>query len=61
VRALGFRWFEALCPFKIEVVDLAENRLNDLMEEVVAIITSFCARLYGQRGCKKTEAVIKAL
>ncbi len=59
---LGFRWFETLSPFKIEVVNIAENRINDLMEDLVAIITSFCARLYGQRrGRKKTEAAIKAL
>jgi len=46
----------------IEVVNTAENRINDLMEDLVAIITSFCARLYGQqRGRWKTEAAIKAL
>ena len=59
---LGFRWFETLCPFKIEVVNLAENKINDLMEDLVAIITSFCARLYGQRrGRRKTEAAIQVL
>jgi len=59
---LGFRWFEALCPFKIEVVNLAEDRVDDLMEDLVSLITSFCARLYGQRrGRKKTEAVVRAL
>lgn len=59
---LGFRWFEALCPFKIEVINLAEDRVNDLMEDLVAILTSFAARLYGQRrGRKKTKAAIKAL
>lgn len=57
----GFRWFEALCPFRIEVVNVAENRVNDLMEDLIAILTSFAARLYGQRrGRKKTEAAIKA-
>ena len=58
----GFRWFTVLAPFKIEVVNLAENQVNDLMEDLVAIITSFSARLYGQRrGRKKTEAAIAAL
>lgn len=58
----GFRWFETLCPFRIEVVNLAEARVNDLMEDLVAILASFAARLYGQRrGRKKTHAVIRAL
>lgn len=58
----GFHWFEVLAPFKIEVVNLAENATNDLMEDLVAILTSFAARLYGQRrGRKKTKAAIKAL
>jgi predicted site-specific integrase-resolvase len=58
----GFAWFETLSPFRIEVVNVAENDTHDLMEDLVAIITSFSARLYGQRrGRKKTEAAILAL
>jgi predicted site-specific integrase-resolvase len=58
----GFRWFEALCPFTIEVINLAENGRDDLMEDLVAILTSFSARLYGQRrGREKTKAAIRAL
>ena len=58
----GFAWFEALSPFRIEVINLAENGTNDLMEDLVAVLTSFAARLYGQRrGRQKTAAAIKAL
>ena len=58
----GFPWFEQLAPFRIEVVNTAENHVNDLMEDLVAILTSFSARLYGQRrGRKKTQAAIQAL
>lgn len=58
----GFKWFEALCPFRIEVVNAAENGVHDLMEDLVAILTSFAARLYGQRrGREKTKAAIKAM
>ena len=58
----GFHWFETLSPFRIEVVNIAENHVNDLMEDLVAILTSFSARLYGQRrGRKKTQAAIQAL
>ena len=58
----GFRWFETLSSFQIEVVNLAENQVNDLMSDLIAILTSFAARLYGQRrGRKKTKAAIRAL
>ena len=58
----GFAWFEATCPFRIEVVNRAEDKVSDLMEDLVAILTSFSARLYGQRrGRKKTQAAIAAL
>jgi predicted site-specific integrase-resolvase len=58
----GFRWLEALCPFTIEVMNLAENGRDDLLEDLVAILTAFSARLYGQRrGREKTQAAIRAL
>ena len=59
---LGFRWFEALAPFRIEVVNTVEEATHDLMEDLVAIMTSFAAWLYGRRrGHKKTRAAIQAL
>jgi len=46
----------------IEVVNEAENGKEDLLQDLVSIITSFCARLYGQRRCKrKTEKLIQEL
>lgn len=57
----GFRYIETLLSQnrrQIEVVNLAE----DLLEDLVSIIYSFCARLYGRRRAKrKTEKVTKAL
>ena len=59
---VGFRWFEALAPFRIEVVNTAEEATHDLMEDLVSIMASFAARLYGRRrGRKKTQAAIQAL
>lgn len=47
---------------RIEVVNLAENGRDDLLQDFVSIITSFCARLYGQRRSKrKTEKIIASL
>lgn len=47
---------------RIEVVNLAENGKEDLIQDFVSIVTSFCARLYGQRLSKrKTERLIAEL
>lgn len=61
----GFRYIETLLELqgrRIEVVNLADNGTEDLLEDLVAIIYSFCARLYGQRRAKrKTEKITQAL
>jgi predicted site-specific integrase-resolvase len=50
------------CGVSLEIVNLAENGRDELMQDLVAIITSFAARLYGQRRAKrKTEKIIATL
>ena len=50
------------CGRSIEVVNEAANDRDDLMQDFVSIITSFCARLYGQRQSRrKTEKIIAEL
>ena len=55
----GFNYIEQLLKLqdrRIEVVNLAENGNEDLIQDFVNIVTSFCARLDGQRRSKrKTE------
>jgi putative resolvase len=61
----GFHYIETLFEAqgrKIEVVNLAENDKEDLIADLVAIVYSFTARLYGQRRAKrKTEALVEQL
>jgi putative resolvase len=61
----GFRYLETLLTQqgrRLEVVNLAENGREDLVSDLVAIVYSFSAKLYGQRRAKrKTEAIIKTL
>ena len=46
----------------VEVINKQVNDRDDLMQDFVSIITSFTARLYGQRRTKrKTEQLIKQL
>ena len=47
---------------RIEVINNMESSHDDLMQDFVSIITSFCARLYGKRRTKRnTEKLIKQL
>ena len=57
---LGLRWFEALAPFRIEVVNAAEEATHDLMEDLVAVITSFVARLRALLRCCRDMAQVIA-
>ena len=46
----------------IEIINIHDNDKDDLMQDFVSIITSFTARLYGQRRNKRnTEKLIKEL
>ncbi len=57
----GFRYLETLLAQqgrRIEAVNLAENGREDLVADLVAIVYSFCARLYGPQGAKRKTATI---
>ena len=61
----GLNYIEQLLKLnnrQIEVVNNVESETEDLMQDFVSIITSFCARLYGKRRAKRrTEQLIKQL
>ncbi|MBR8839168.1 MAG: IS607 family transposase [Stigonema ocellatum SAG 48.90 = DSM 106950] len=47
---------------RLEIVNMTDNGRDELMTDLVSIVTSFAARLYGQRRAKrKTEAIISTL
>lgn len=62
---VGFNYIKVLLNNHgkdIEVVNLANEQKDDLMQDFVSIITSFCSRLYGLRRAKrKTEKIIAEL
>lgn len=61
----GFNYIEQLLKLQnrsVEVINVEQDSRDDLMQDFVAVITSFCARLYGQRRCKrKTEKLIQEI
>jgi putative resolvase len=47
---------------EIEVVNQADNGTEGVLADLVSIISSFCARLYGQRRTKrKTDKIVAEL
>ena len=61
----GFNYIDSWMSernIEIEIVNKADDDKKDLMEDFVSLVTSFTARLYGQRRTKrKTEQLIKEL
>lgn len=61
----GFNYIKILCDLvncELVVINPAEDEKSDLIQDFISIITSFCARIYGQRRCKrKTEKIIEEL
>ena len=61
----GFNYIEKLLKrngVDVEVVNYVDDKRDDLIQDFVSVITSFSARIYGQRRSKrKTEQLIKEL
>lgn len=61
----GFNYIEQLVLIqnrRVEIVNLVDTGKEDLVQDFVSIITSFCARIYGQRRAKRqTERIIAQL
>ena len=61
----GVNYIKILCNIigcELVIINNVETDKEDLIQDFVSVITSFCARLYGQRISKhKAEQLIKAL
>ena len=61
----GVTYISALCQHigcELVVLNATEDDREDLVQDFVSVVTSFCARLYGQRRSKrKTEQLIREL
>ena len=61
----GYNYIRILCDkinCELVIINDAETAKEDLVQDFVSVITSFCARLYGQRRNKRrTEKLIKEL
>lgn len=61
----GFHYLRTLLENegrRIEVINESDGNKEELIQDLITIITSFVARYYGQRRARgKTEAIIKEL
>lgn len=57
----GFNFFEILLPklgWDLIVINRDAEEQDDLLKDLVAVITSFCCRLYGlRRGTRKAKEI----
>jgi len=58
----GFQYIKTMFDGEIVVINEAQESEADLMQDFISLVTSFCARIYGNRRSKrKTEQLIKEL
>lgn len=61
----GFNYIQTLMEAderKVDVANLKEENDTSLMEDLISVISSFCARMYGPRRSKRiTDKIIKTL
>lgn len=59
----GFNYIKILfSECEIVVINNVENDKEDLMQDFISLVTSFCARIYGKRRTKRaTEKIITEL
>ena len=58
----GFNYLKVLldrCHIKLEVINTITNKDDELMNDFISLVTSFCNRIYGRRRKDKTNQIIK--
>ena len=65
ITRFSLNYIKILCKHincNLIIINEAKNEKQDLIQDFISIITSFCARIYGQRRTKRnTEKLIKEL
>ena len=64
VTRFGFNYLSVLLNrlgITLEVVNQSNNKDNELMEDFISLVTSFCNRIYGRRKKDKTKQIIQDL
>lgn len=61
----GFNYIKMICDIKginLVVINQVNDKENEIMQDFISLVTSFCSRIYGTRRTKrKTEKIIEVL
>lgn len=60
----GFNYIKLLLDrlgVKVEIINHADNKDKEIVDDFVSIVTSFCGKIYGLKRKRKTEQIIKEL
>ena len=66
ITRFGYQYIEALTEAKgnrLVIINETEpkDKNQELMEDFISIVTSFCSRIYGSKRKKKTQEIIEAI
>lgn len=64
ITRFGFNYLDVLLNrlgITLELVNQSDNKDNELMDDFISLVTSFCNRIYGRRRKDKTKQIIKDL
>lgn len=64
ITRFGFNYLNLLLNrvhIKLEVINQVTNKDNELMDDFISLVTSFCNRIYGRRRKDKTKQIIQDL
>lgn len=64
ITRFGYNYLDILLQkrgIKLEVINQIQEKDNELMDDFVSLVTSFCNRIYGRRRKDKTKQIIEDL
>lgn len=64
VTRFGYNYLSVLLDrlnVKLEVINETVDRDNELMDDFVSLVTSFCNRIYGRRHKDKAKQIVQNL
>ena len=62
ITRFGYNYLSILlarCGIQLQVINQIDNKDQELLDDFISLVTSFCNRIYGRRRKDKTQKIIK--
>lgn len=62
ITRFGYNYLSILlarCDIQLQVINQIDNKDQELFDDFISLVTSFCNRIYGRRRKDKTQKIIK--